>query len=206
MRNPTLLRRVALWAGLGALALIPVGFAVTSPLLAWRDPIYIAAGLGGILALTLLMFQPLLVGGDLAFLTGRVGRRVHRWIGSLVIASVVLHVAGLWITSPPDVVDALLFASPTPFSVWGVIAMWALFATGVIVAMRRRAAFRPHIWRLLHLSLVLVVIAGTVAHALLNEGTMERVSRFILCVAVVAFGLRAFYGFGLPALRVVRRN
>ena len=28
--------------------------------------------------------------------------------------------------SPPDVIDALTFASPTPFSVWGVIAMWAV--------------------------------------------------------------------------------
>ena len=30
--------------------------------------------------------------------------------------AVVIHVAGLWITSPPDMIDALLFTSPTPFS------------------------------------------------------------------------------------------
>ena len=62
---------------------------------------------------------------------------------AVLVIAVVLHVAGLWVTSPPDVIDALLFVAPTPFSNWGIIAMWALFATGL------RA--RTHPVRCLHL-------------------------------------------------------
>jgi hypothetical protein len=46
----------------------------------------------------------------------------------VLVVAVVVHVGGLWITSPPDMIDALLLTSPTPFSAFGVIAMWAIFA------------------------------------------------------------------------------
>ena len=68
---------------------------------------------------------------------------------------VVVHVGGLWITSPPDMIDALLFTSPTPFSPFGVIAMWAIFAVAVLAAFRRRLGLRT--WRIAHMSLAAAI-------------------------------------------------
>jgi predicted ferric reductase len=99
---------------------------------------------------------------------------------------VVLHVGALWITSPQDVIDVLLFQSPTPFSVWGVIGMWAIFVTALLTALRRRLRLRPRIWRISHAFLAVVIVAGTVAHAMLIEGTMEAASKAALCGLVLA--------------------
>ncbi|MCR9062034.1 MAG: ferric reductase, partial [Rhodobacteraceae bacterium] len=90
------------------------------------------------------------------------------------------------------VIDALLFRSPTPFSVWGVIAMWAVFAAALLAAIRRRLQLRPRTWRLAHTSLALVIVAGSVIHALLIEGTMETVTKVALCGLVLAAFLKAF--------------
>ncbi len=164
--------------------LVPLGLAGTSEYLAWRDPVYIAAGFAGIAALCLTLLQPLLVGGWLPGVRLARGRRVHRLFGVVLVAAVVVHVVGLWITSPPDVEDALLFRSPTPFSVWGVIAMWALFAAALLALLRRRVP--PLLWRLGHTGLVSVVVVGGVVHAMLIEGTMEMISKAVLCSLVIA--------------------
>ncbi|MEM8842335.1 MAG: ferric reductase-like transmembrane domain-containing protein [Pseudomonadota bacterium] len=164
---------------------LPIAVAASSPLLAWRDTIYIAAGFAGILAMALLLVQPLLVGGYLPGLTGPTGRRVHRWIGVLLVTAVAVHVAGLWLTSPPDVIDALTFTSPTPFSDWGVIAMWALFAAALMAALRGSLKIRPKLWRLGHTALVVVVVLASVIHAMLIEGTMGTVSKALLCLLSV---------------------
>jgi len=169
---------------LGAAVVIPVGVAATSPLLAWRDPIYIAACLAGVFAMAQVFVQPLLAGGYLPGLALSRGRRVHRWVGLLLVAAVVFHVAGLWITSPPDVIDALLFTSPTPFSAWGVVAMWAVFAAALLATARQR--MRPRLWRLGHTALATVVVAGSVAHAMLIEGTMGTWSKAALCALAIA--------------------
>src|SRR3954470_19020803 len=117
------LARVTLvWAALAVAVCVPIAAAAASPLLAWRDAVYILAGFAGIIALGLMLFQPLSIGGYLPGLPAPIGRRTHRWIGGALVAAVVIHVGGLWITSPPDMVDALLFTSPTPFSPFGVIA------------------------------------------------------------------------------------
>lgn len=163
---------------------VPIAAAAASPLLAWRDPVYIAGGFAGVAAMALLLFQPLLAGGVLPGLAGRRGRLVHRWLGAALVLAVVIHVGALWVTSPPDVIDALLFASPTPFSAWGVIAMWALFASALLAGLRQRLRL-PH-WRLVHRSLAAVIVAGSVVHAMLIEGTMEFVSKTVLCALVVA--------------------
>lgn len=120
-----------IWVGLALVTLVPLTFAATSEYLAWRDPVYIAAGFAGVVALCLALVQPLLAGGWLPGLHLLRGRRVHRVVGVVLVAAVIVHVAGLWITSPPDIEDALLLRSPTPFSVWGVAAMWALFAAAL---------------------------------------------------------------------------
>ena len=155
-----------------------------SELLAWRDPIYIGAGFAGIVGMALLLVQPLLIGGYLPELSPRRARLVHRWIGGVLVVAVIIHVAGLWITSAPDVIDALLFRSPTPFSAWGVIAMWTIFAVAVLAALRQPLGFSPRTWRITHSIMAVVIVMGTVVHALLIEGTMETVSKWALCALV----------------------
>lgn len=152
--------------------------------MAWRDPIYIGAGFAGVIAMALLLVQPLLVSGALPGLSGIKGRQAHRWVGGMLTLPILLHVFGLWITSPPDVVDALTFRSPTPFSLWGVIAMWALFATALLALLRRRLRLTPRVWQLAHGSLAVIIVSGSILHALLIEGTMETVSKTLLCVVV----------------------
>lgn len=175
-----------IWAALAGVVLVPLAVAATSPLLAWRDPVYIVAGLVGVIGLALLLLQPLLAGGYLPGLSVPRARRLHAVVGAGLVALVVLHIGGLWLTSPPDVVDVLLLRSPTPFSLWGVIAMWAVFATALLVALRRRLRLPPRQWRRVHTALGAIIVTGTVVHALLIEGTMGPVSKAVLCAAVVA--------------------
>jgi hypothetical protein len=159
---------------------------MASPLLAWRGPVYILAGFAGIFALGAMLFQPLLIGGYLPGLSARMGRRAHHWVGGALVAAVVIHVGGLWITSPPDMIDALTFSSPTPFSPWGVIAMWAIFTVAFLAALRRRLGLRLRTWRIAHMLLAIVIVGGSVVHGLLIEGTMETVSKVALCALVLA--------------------
>ncbi|HZY67933.1 MAG TPA: ferric reductase-like transmembrane domain-containing protein [Devosia sp.] len=177
------------WAAVALAVVVPVAFAATSEYLAWRDPIYIAAGLAGVVALCLALVQPLLAGGWAPGLHPMRGRRVHRVLGVVLVAVVIVHVAGLWITSPPDIEDALFMRSPTPFSVWGVAAMWALFAAAMLAALRRRLS--PLVWRAGHTSLVGIVVIGGVIHAMLIEGTMETTSKAVLCGLVVVATIAA---------------
>ena len=183
-------RTVLVWAVLATALIVPVAAAAASPLLAWRQPVYIVAGFAGIAALALMLVQPLLIGGYLPGLTALRSRRAHRTIGTTLVAAVVIHVAGLWITSPPDVIDVLLFRSPTPFSIWGAVAMWAVFAAALLAALRRRLRLRLRTWRLGHSGLVTVAVLCTALHALLIEGTMETISKVALCALVVVATLK----------------
>ncbi|WP_245190749.1 ferric reductase-like transmembrane domain-containing protein [Jannaschia formosa] len=163
---------------------LPLAVAATSPLLEWRGPVYIIAGLAGVAALGVLLVQPLLAFDRLPGLRGRVA---HRWLGAGLVMLILVHVAGLWITSPPDVIDALTFTSPTPFSAWGVIAMWAAFGAAGLAAVRRRLS--PRFFRPAHTALILVVVTGTIVHALLIVGTMGVVTKWALCLLVAAVTL-----------------
>ena len=178
-----LARVTLIWALLAAAVFVPIAAAAASPLLAWRDPVYILAGFAGIMALGLMLVQPLLIAGYLPGLSAYRGRRAHHWIGGALVVMVVVHVGGLWITSPPDMIDALLFTSPTPFSPFGVIAMWAIFAVALLAALRRRLGLRT--WRIAHMSLAVVIVVGTVVHGVLIEGTMETMSKVALCALVL---------------------
>ena len=184
------LRATLIWLALAVAVAVPIAAAAMSPQLQWRDPVYIAAGFAGVIGLALMLVQPLLVGGYLPGFTPFQARRVHRWVGTALITAVIVHIVGLWITSPPDVVDALLFASPTPFSVWGVIAMWAILAVAAMVALRSRLGLRPRTWRIAHTLLVAVIVAGTVVHSLLIVGTMETVSKVVLCALAILATLK----------------
>src|SRR5690349_4265167 len=95
--------RVALiWAALAAAIGVPIAFAATSEFLEWRGPVYITACFAGIVALGLVLVQPLLAGGYLPGLAAWRGRRAHVWIGGTLVVMILVHVGGLWITSPPD--------------------------------------------------------------------------------------------------------
>ncbi|MHB2169592.1 ferric reductase-like transmembrane domain-containing protein [Alsobacter sp. R-9] len=178
-------RSSLIWAAFAVAVLVPIALAAMSPLMAWRDGVYIASGFAGIGALALLLAQPLLVGGHMPGLQSRRGRRVHRWLGAALVVLVVGHVIGLWLTSAPDVIDALLFRSPTPFSPWGVVAMWAVFAAAALAAVRTRLRMSPKVWRVGHTVLAIVIVVGTVVHALLVEGTMEPLSKAAFCGLVL---------------------
>ena len=183
-------RVTLIWALLAAAIFVPIALAATSELLEWRGPVYIIAGFAGIIALGLVLVQPLLIAGYLPGLSGFRGRRTHYWIGGALVAAVVIHVVGLWITSPPDMIDALTFTSPTPFSPFGVIAMWTIFAVALLAALRRRLGLGPRAWRIVHLSLAVVIVAGGVVHAMLVEGTMETLSKAVLCALVLGAAIK----------------
>ncbi|WP_292287373.1 ferric reductase-like transmembrane domain-containing protein [Marivita sp.] len=170
----------------------PVAIAAQSPLLEWRDAVYIIGGFAGIVALSLMLLQPLLVIGDVPLLSGRRGRRAHVFLGLAITGLIGVHVVGLWVTSPPDIVDALLFRSPTPFSAWGVIAMWAIFASVVLAGLRFR--LRPRSFRLAHSGLVVVIVAGSVLHAVQIHGTMGTISKGALCGLIGLAVARALAG------------
>lgn len=183
-------RATLIWAALAVVVCVPFAAAVASPLLAWRGPVYILAGFAGIMALSLVLVQPLLIGGYLPGLSAIRGRHAHQWIGGALVAAVVIHVMGLWFTSPPDMIDALVFSSPTPFSPFGVIAMWAIFAVALLAVLRRRLGLRLRTWRLAHMVLAVVIVAGGLVHAMLIEGTMETASKAVLCALVLAATLK----------------
>lgn len=176
--------RHLIWLFLGAVIAAPVILAATSPLLEWREPVDILAGFAGIVAFALMVMQPLLAAGLLPGVALGQGRRVHRLLGSAIVLGVILHVGALWITSPPDVIDALLLVSPTPFSDYGVMAMWALIGAAVLAVFRRR--LKLSLWRLGHTALVTIAVLGTVLHTLYVDGTMEVISKIVLCVVLLA--------------------
>ena len=174
-----------IWPCLVTVVALPIAVAAASPLLAWREPVYIAAGFAGVIAMAFLLLQPLLVAGYLPGLRGIRGRQLHYWAGAGLLVAVVLHVAGLWITSPPDVIDALLLRSPTPFSLWGVIALWAVLGAALLGVFRRRFHLRLQLWRFLHSALAGIVVIGSIIHALQIDGTMGTLSKIMLCVTAL---------------------
>ena len=147
-----------------------------------------------------MVVQPLLAAAMLPELSPQRSRRMHRVAGLGLVLAVVVHIAGLWVSSPPDVIDVLLFRSPTPFAIWGVLAMWAVFAAATLAVWRGRLPLRA--WRWGHTLLVSIAVVGTVLHAIQIDGTMENVTKVILslCVAaalITAIARRKIWAMGL---------
>ncbi|GGF60889.1 ferric reductase-like transmembrane domain-containing protein [Mameliella alba] len=180
------MRGLLIWGAVLALMAVPVAYAAASPLLSYRGGAYIVGGFAGIFCLALMVLQPLLAAGYLPGAGGPRGRLWHRWLGGMLTAGVVLHVAGLYVTSPPDTLDALLLVSPTPFSVYGVAAMWAVLLTALLAGLRRRIGLRPRLWQQVHAVLALVIAVSTVVHAVQIQGAMEPVTKWGLCLTVLA--------------------
>ena len=172
-----------------------------SPLHDSRDFIYSFAGMAGVVGLVLLLVQPLLAAGLLPGVRQPHARKWHQRLGVAITLAVLLHVGGLYLTSPMDAMDALLLVSPTPFSVYGVIAMWGFLLTLVFVAVRRRIGLSAKAWRMAHTGMVGVVVGATLAHVMLIEGTMGAMSKLVLsvCVALALAGVVLF-------VRLIRPN
>ena len=64
--------------------------------------------------------------------------------------------------------------------------MWAVIAAALLAAFRRRLRLRPMIWRLIHTAITMVIVAGSIIHAMLIEGTMETLSKAAICAMVLA--------------------
>ncbi|MGL4975523.1 MAG: ferric reductase-like transmembrane domain-containing protein, partial [Bosea sp. (in: a-proteobacteria)] len=156
----------------------------TDKLLLSRDVFWIIGGLAGSSALALLLMQPLLAAGYLPLPSPLTSRRWHRWVGSLIVAAVAVHIGSLYVSSPEDTMDALLLVAPTSFSVYGVIGLVSVALTAILVAFRTRSGLRYGAWRILHNALGLVVVGATIAHALLIDGAMGTVSKTMLCALV----------------------
>ncbi len=191
-----------IWAGLAVILLSPVLIAAASPLQEWRDAAYITGGMAGVIALSLLVLQPLLAAGYLPGLRLPAARKLHRLSGALLAVCIALHVGGLYISSPMDALDALLLVSPTPFSIYGVTAMWAVILTICIVTFRRR--IRPGLWRIVHNGLALIIVVSTVIHAVMIDGAMGEWSKWLMCG--LAIGATAFAIVHLRLIRKIRRQ
>lgn len=173
------------WALLFFVVVGPVIVAASSPLQNSREIIYVVGGLAGVVALSLLLVQPLLAIGYLKGVNPIKQRRWHKASGTLLIMSVGLHIGALYMTSPDDMTDALLLRSATPFSVYGVIALWAVVLIGVLVAFRRRLKISVDRWRSVHVVITAIVVITSIVHALWVLGTMGTVSKWVLCVTIL---------------------
>lgn len=176
---------VLVWVVVLALMGAPLLIAATSPLLEGREAVYILGGLAGVFALALLILQPLLAAGYLPGMNVAQARRWHQWTGTALVTALALHVVGLYLTSPPDMIDALLLVAPTLYSIFGVVGMWGVILIVLLVMARSRLPLKPASWRTLHNLLALVVVIASVVHALMIDGAMGSLSKLILCIAVL---------------------
>ena len=84
--------------------------------------------------------------------------------------------------------------------------MWAIFATALLAAFRLRLRLRPRTWRIAHTSLAVVIVVGTVVHAVLIEGTMETVSKAALCALVLAATIKVMVDLRVWRKRATARS
>lgn len=169
--------------------LVPFTLAALSPLQSGREIEYVAGALAGVLALSLLFIQPLLAAGLLSDISLARARWWHRRVGVALVVAVAVHIAGLFLASPADMSDALLLVAPTPFSLYGVVALWALVLTVLSALVRYRRGTRVSLWNALHTTLTLVVVGASIVHAWMIEGTMNGLSKTVLCILVVLASL-----------------
>lgn len=63
--------------------------------------------------------------------------------------------------------------------------MWATFAAALLAVFRRKLPIATHYWRFAHTSVTALVVATSVAHAMLIDGTMGNISKAMLSIAIV---------------------
>ena len=163
----------------------PIVVAAVSPLLKSRELIYVIGGLSGVIALSLLLVQPLLAIGYLTGVSLGRQRRWHLCSGTLLVVSIALHIGALYVTSPDDMTDALFLRSATPFSIYGVIALWGVLLIALLVAFRSKIKIPIKKWKTLHAVIAAIVVVASIIHALWIQGAMGTVSKWVLCGTIV---------------------
>ena len=169
-----------------AATVAPIALATTSLHLAYRGPLYIAAGFAGIVAMSLFVLQPLLACPVRALIAPATARRWHRIIGGSILILILAHAVGLYFVSPPDTIDASLLRAPTWFSLFGVVALWGAVLTALLAMTRLKLPMRPRSWKRLHQSIASIVVIATALHAIQIEGAMEVMSKPLLAGTIVA--------------------
>ena len=178
-------RRIArplVWLASAGLVALPLLVAGTSPLQEGREPIWILGGLAGVAAMPLLVIQGLLPTGRLARLAPSL--RWHRVLGYGVLLAVLVHVGALYLYSPEDITDALLFLAPA-YSKFGVIAAWCLVFAVLVAVLRRRLGLGHATWRIVHGLLALITVGTAVAHTVMAYGAFDGVVETLTCVAAL---------------------
>jgi predicted ferric reductase len=207
MQRPRTFATFLSWAVLLLLIVGPIVVAAFSPLLKSRELIYVIGGLSGVVALSLLLVQPLLAIGYLTSVSLIKQRRWHQWSGTLLVVSIALHIAALYITSPDDITDALLLRSATPFSVYGVIALWGVLLIAMLVAFRSKIKIPIKRWKTIHAIIAAISVVASIIHALWIQGAMGAVSKWVLCGTIVfATGYAVHQLDTLQAIFRKRRN
>ena len=205
-RVADLFARPVVWLVVAGFVLVPIIVAAASPLQASRDAIWIVGGMAGVVAFAIMSLQLMLIGRFPPLSNSLHERSWHRWIGTAIVALVMLHVGGLCVTSPGDITDALLLVSPTPFALYGVIGLAGVILTAGLAPFCKRVGYRS--WQIAHQVLALIIIIGSVVHTLLIEGAMGETSKLVLCtflvVATAGVVLKSVFGFGLVAWRPAR--
>lgn len=182
-------RALAVGAAAVAVAAVPVALALTDAHLADASTALAVSTGAGALAVSGLVFQPLLARGH------RIAR--HQGLGAVVFALVVVHVGALFAESPSDAWFALSPDGPTRARM-ALIATIALFGVVALGVLRSTLPLGADTWRVLHAYLAAVVIALGIGHAVLTDGALDGIGTAVL-VALGALGLIA-----VPAAHVAR--
>jgi len=199
--------RIAVWLAVIVIAAVPVVAAAFSPLQAGREALWVVGGMAGVVSLSLLFVQPLLMATAPALLSTRDGIAWHRWSGLLIVALVALHIGALYAYSPDDVTDALLLVAPTPFSLYGVISLWCVVLTLGLVVARRILRLDHRQWSVFHSIVAVAIVASGAVHAILIEGAMEEMSKLAICIAALATTTAGAFEINiLRPLRLRRRQ
>jgi 3-phenylpropionate/trans-cinnamate dioxygenase ferredoxin reductase subunit len=123
--------------------------------------------------------------------------RVHRAIAVLAVVFVVGHIL-LVVASDPEGL-AILDLRNAPPRVWAATtATGALLLTVVLAATRRRRKPRYEGWRLAHICLAFVMLAGTALHILWLQNMVDRLATriwftILLGCALAVIGYRWFW-------------
>jgi len=87
--------------------------------------------------------------------------------------------------SPPAVTANALAAGVARGPSAATLGLGESDARTALAAFRARLRIPPKVWRIGHTALAVVIVLGTVVHALLIEGTMEPLSKAAFCILVV---------------------
>jgi predicted ferric reductase len=176
--------RAAWVAAFVALPLVPVALLVGTGEQSELD-LAVVLGLVGVSAI----IGTVVVSSRLRSLTSGLGIEqllaVHRWLGLVVVGLVLAHVAAVIIPKPSRIkLLDLLHASPGMRA--ATIATIALVLLAVTALLRRRLRLPYRIWRILHVALAAVGVAGGAVHVLLENNLIHAAGMRIWFTAITA--------------------